>query len=143
MKVSKWMNKKLHTINKQENVLKAWRMMLDYRLRHLPVLDESGKLMGILSDRDIKKHAVPMEANNNISERMKHLESMSVEQIMISRVITIASDATMEEAAEIMLTHHFDSLPVLEEGNLVGMLTSSDFLRLYTQGETEVPKALG
>lgn len=136
MHVGNWMRQEVQTINPDEDLLKAWRMMMVYRVRHLPVVDGSGALVGIVSDRDIKKHALPEESGRTILARQQHMEQLPVSQVMIRKVITVPRDLPMEAAAQIMIDHHFDSLPVTEEGNLVGILTSTDFLKYVVRNGT-------
>ena len=128
MQVGQWMRKEVQTVAPDEDLLKAWRLMMVYRVRHLPVVGPQGELVGIVSDRDIKKHALPEESGRTILARQQHLEQLPVQQVMVRKVVTVPRDTSMEEAAQIMMDHRFDSLPILEGGALVGILTSTDFL---------------
>lgn len=136
MQVGEWMRHEVQTISQDEDLLKAWRLMMVYRVRHLPVVDGDGALVGIISDRDIKKHALPEESGRTILARQQHMEQLPVSQVMVRKVITVPRDLPMEAAAQIMIDHRFDSLPVMEEGALVGILTSTDFLKYVVRNAT-------
>lgn len=136
MQVGEWMRHEVQTISQDEDLLKAWRLMMVYRVRHLPVVGGDGALVGIISDRDIKKHALPEESGRTILARQQHMEQLPVSQVMVRKVITVPRDLPMEAAAQIMIDHRFDSLPVMEEGALVGILTSTDFLKYVVRNAT-------
>ncbi|MBI3993180.1 MAG: CBS domain-containing protein [Candidatus Lambdaproteobacteria bacterium] len=133
MNVEHWMKRKLHAIAANDNLMRAWRLMMAYNIRHLPVLDEAGQLVGILSDRDIKKHALPLESRETILARQEHLESIRVGSVMIRNVITIAPEAPMQDAAFLLKKHRIDCLPVLRDKRLEGMVTTTDFLDYFAQ----------
>ncbi len=137
MHVSEWMKESLHTISPGENLLHAWRVMLIHRIRHLPVVDGEGQLVGILSDRDIKQHALPSQSGQTILARQEHLEALGVEAVMVRRVITAGPTMTMERAARLMLADQIDSLPVVDGGTLIGLLTISDFLSYVIRADIE------
>jgi acetoin utilization protein AcuB len=86
-------------------------------VRELPVV-ENGRLVGILSDRDLQRH-------------WGHLGATKVSAAMTPNVVTIESQAKIEEAARLVLDLKIGGLPVLDEGNLVGMITVSDIVRAF------------
>lgn len=131
MKVEQWMKRKVHTAAPRDDLLHAWRVMMAYRIRHLPVVDPQGALVGILSDRDIKKHALPIESGDSALVRQEHLQGIRAEQAMVRQVVTISPQSSMVRAAGIMRSRGIDSLPVVSAGRLAGMLTSSDFLEFF------------
>lgn len=129
MEVEKWMKGDVVTVRPGDDLLKAERLMLAYQIRHLPVLDEAGRLCGILSDRDIRDHSPPPELGGRPAPaRQQVLRGMPVERAMTRAVVTVAVDAPMERAVRLMKTRRIDSLPVLRDGELVGIITSANLL---------------
>ncbi len=85
--------------------------------RRLPVVSD-GKLVGIVSDRDLREHR-------------GHLEQVKISGIMTERPVTVTPATTIEEAAQIMLERQIGGLPVVADGRLVGMITTSDIMRAF------------
>jgi acetoin utilization protein AcuB len=98
------------------------------RVRHLPVL-EGGRLVGIVSDRDLRSAAPPL----GDPERAAALEKIELSEVMTSAVVTTHPDDPIEDAANTMREKRIGCLPVLEDGALVGILTSSDVMEALVQ----------
>lgn len=98
--------------------------------RHLPVVDEKGKLIGIVSDRDLR-----LAVNSPLVMRERWQDEMLLSQtqvsaIMSSPVTTIEPDVWVDKAAELMLENEISALPVVDNaGKLLGIVTVSDLLR--------------
>jgi acetoin utilization protein AcuB len=91
----------------------AGRMMQRMHVRHLPVV-AAGRLVGILSDRDVLKHAAHQE--------------ITCGEAMTAAPVTCDPEAPVSHVAGLMLEHKIDSIPVVRDGRLVGLVTSSDLL---------------
>lgn len=132
MLVEYWMKnkKKVITIDADSSMLDATKVMKEQGIRHLPVL-RKGILVGIVTDRDLKK-ASPSEATTlEAHELLYLLANIKVEEIMSKNPFTVLKNYTVEEAAEILLTHKISGLPVLdEEGTVVGMITQTDIFKV-------------
>ncbi len=116
MTVSDLMTTALITMKPKDTVASADVDMRLAAIRHIPVVDDRGKLVGILSNRDILR-AVGGGSNATIGD------------IMTKSVHTVTEDTPAAEAAEIMLEHKIGALPVVGDGNqLVGLVTESDFV---------------
>lgn len=101
-------------------------------VRHLPVLEE-GKLVGIISDRDLKR-AMASPANALERHELTYLlEKVSVAEIMTRSVITVVPELPVEEAARLMVKEKISALPVTAEGRLVGIVTETDVLDLFVR----------
>ena len=101
------------------------------RIRHLPVLDEDGKLCGIVSQRDMFRGALAQALGYGTAAQGKVLAMLRVKEVMTTEVVTIPPDAALAEAARTMLERKIGCLPVLDGGRrLVGILTESDFVAL-------------
>jgi acetoin utilization protein AcuB len=106
-------------------------------VRHLPVTDR-GRLVGIISDRDLKS-AIASVATSESAAPPSRLEHLTAADIMARTLVTIAPMFAVEEAARLMVTRKISALPVTEDGHLVGIVTDSDVLHLFVRalGVTE------
>jgi CBS domain-containing protein len=123
---------------KPDDALKdaIWKMERG-RFRHLPVVDEHGKLIGMLSDRDIRLIR-PSLAFVPKEDAMVQLWSLSVQQAAVFDPVSIKPETTLKETAEVMLRWHVGGLPVVDQGGtLVGIITYTDLLREFVGREHE------
>lgn len=128
--VRDWMTPDPVTITTTTTVKEAHWIINSKRIRRLPVLDENGKLVGIVSWGDVRE-ARPSDATSVSIFEVEHvLARMPVEKIMSKNPYTIDPDASVGEAARLMHTHRITSLPVLEDDKIVGIITVSDVLRM-------------
>lgn len=103
-------------------------MLRDHQIRRLPVIDD-GQLVGIVTLGDVR-NAFPSDGTTlSIYELSYLLDQVTAAEIMHTDVITIAPDAALTDAARLMLTHKVSGLPVMLNGNLVGIITESDIFR--------------
>jgi acetoin utilization protein AcuB len=130
MLVEYWMKKKVITIDAGDSMLDATKKMKERGIRHLPVL-RKGKLVGIVTDRDLKK-ASPSDATTlEVHELLYLLANIKVEEIMTKNPFTVPRNYTVEEAAQILLTKKISGLPVVdEEGNVIGIITQTDLFKV-------------
>ena len=98
------------------------------RIRHLPVVS-GGVVVGIVSQRDLYRAAVSSMLQMPRSEEREWLGKIPVVNVMSSNVVTVAPDATMHMAVELMLSNRIGCLPVVEHGKLVGLVSETDCLR--------------
>jgi acetoin utilization protein AcuB len=130
MLVQYWMNKNVVTVDAEDSMLDATKILKDRDIRHLPVL-RKGKLVGIVTDRDLKK-ASPSEATTlEVHELLYLLANIKVEEIMTKNPVTVPPYYTVEEAAEILLSKKISGLPVVDdEGKVVGTITQTDIFKV-------------
>ena len=95
------------------------------RFRHLPVVDGEGSLVGIVDRNDLE--AFLSQAGSPGIQKRQH----RVDQVMTREVVTVAPDCPLEEAASLMVAHKIGSLPVLEEGRVVGIVTETDLFKQF------------
>lgn len=134
MLVGERMSKNLITISRQTGVDDALRLMRDRNIRRLPVVDKQGKLVGIVSDKDLYLASPSPASSLDIFELRYLLARLTVEKIMSSPVITVQPDTPLEEAARIMADRKIGGLPVLDgEQNLVGIITESDLFKIFVE----------
>jgi acetoin utilization protein AcuB len=113
---------------------KAIELCSEKRIRHLPVLDENGRLAGIVTDRDLRYFLSPRIGT--LSENTSDRESLHrhVHQMMVRRVVCASSDTSIAEAAQRMLTNRVGCLPVVNGARrVIGIITTSDLLRYIAE----------
>jgi CBS domain-containing protein len=124
------------TITPQTTLPEVSRLMREYKIRRLPVINK-GKLVGIVTLGDVRE-AKPSDASVlSIYEVNYLLDKLTAKEFMTQNPMTISPDATIAEAARLMFEHKIGGLPVVEDSELVGMITETDFCRLLmSQPET-------
>jgi len=133
MKVTKVMTQKLVTGAPDEGLRQAFFKMRANRVRHLPVVDEHMHLLGIVSDRDLRRPNWVDEAPD-IAHVYQLDDHMELRDVMTTNVITVYTYDRLQKAARIMHEHRFGALPVLNKDNkLAGMLSAIDLLAILDE----------
>jgi len=114
------------TIPSSTSVAEAKRIMEAHRFRRLPVVDK-GKLVGIITEHGLEKVSPSKATSLTVWELSYLLDKTTVKEVMEKNVVTIGSDATAEEALAVAQGHRVGALVVMEDGRVVGMLTTNDF----------------
>ena len=132
LSVRDWMTPNPITIDPKTTIPEAHKLMKQSRIRRLPVV-ENGKVVGILTLGDIRE-ASPSDATSlSIFELNYLLARLTVDRVMTRDPICIAANATIREAARLLLENKIGSLPVLDGDKLVGIITESDIFRVLVQ----------
>lgn len=127
MLAKNWMTRDVITLTPDRSMMKASKLMKDKTISCLPIVDEQGRIVGIVSDRDIKDASPSKATTLDMHELYYLLSEIKVGDIMTKRPVTIRDDETVEKAAALMLEGHFGSLPVVDEDNrVVGIITDTD-----------------
>jgi len=129
MFVSDWMTKKVFVVAPDDSISDAVSLMKEKRIKHLPVVKDD-KLKGIISDRDIKAYTPSKATALDIFELHYLLAKTNVKEAMKVKVITTSPDTPVEEAAMVMHDENIGSLPVLQNGKLVGILSDRDIYQV-------------
>ncbi len=133
MLVRERMSRNPYTITPDTSIQDALRRMQEVHVRRLPVLDKSGKLVGIVAERDLL-YASPSPATAlSIYEIHYLLAKLTVTEVMKKDVVTIAEDTPVEDAARIMTDRKIGGLPVVRDGLLVGIITETDLFKLFSE----------
>ena len=125
------MTKGVRTIEATATCHDAMEMMVKGKVRHLPVVDRAGGLVGIVTDRDLRHHLFRPNVFTEIGRTPvdELLSGVKLWELMSSPVVAIGPDHELEEAARLMLEDKLGSLPVVENGRIVGIITETDLLR--------------
>jgi acetoin utilization protein AcuB len=127
------MSRPVITIRPEMPMQEALQRMRQERIRRLPVVDQHGRLVGIVSERDLL-HAAPSDVTSlSIWEIHYLVGKITVERIMTRHVITIGEDTPLEEAARIMVDAKIGGLPVVRHGEVVGIITETDLFKVFLE----------
>ena len=117
------MTREVITLSPQTTAAEALGLCRERRIRHLPVV-EGGRLVGVVSDRDLRSAAPALGDPGRASA----LERIRISEVMTSEVVTASPDDPIDEAANRMRERRIGCLPVVESGELAGIITSSDVM---------------
>lgn len=132
-----------HTLGTSASLADARRLMAEFDVRHIPVVDEGGDLVGLVTHRDV------LEASSSVldddeQERARHDSHIVLEEVMTTELDLVEPAASLREAALLMRNHRHGCLPVLSGDELVGIITDTDFvevsIHLLEQIESSEPE---
>lgn len=132
------------TLTPDTDVVKAAQILLDHHINGAPVLDENGRLVGILCQSDLvaqqKKLPIPtlftlldgviqLSSKKQLEKQVGKIAALTVGDAMTPDVVTVAPDNRIETVAALMVDNNFHTLPVVENDSLVGIIGKEDVLR--------------
>lgn len=127
-----WMTKDVVAVTPETSMLKAGKLMKDRDIRRLPVVDPQKRIVGIVSDRDIKAASPSNATTLDMHELYYLLSELKIGDVMTPNPITVGPLDTVETAAMIMEERGFGGLPVVDEENrLVGIITDHDIFKVF------------
>ncbi|MGD8284387.1 MAG: CBS and ACT domain-containing protein [Desulfobacterales bacterium] len=130
MLVKNWMSKNVITVDRNDSMQDAIKLLKEYKIRMLPVM-KKGKLVGIVTDRDLKKASASDATTLEVHELLYLLTKIKVKDIMTKDPITVPPDYTAEETAQVLLKNKISGAPVVDKnGNVVGTITQTDLFRV-------------
>lgn len=131
MLIKDWMTKDPVTISEETSMIKAIHIMKERHFRRLPVVT-LGRLVGMVTDRDLKEAAPSKATTLDVHELYYLLAELQVKEIMSHNPLSVSQDDTVEHAAQVMLDHTISGLPVVDaDGKVVGIITQSDVFRAF------------
>ena len=133
-KLSEIMNRTLITVDTHASLRQAQRILDRRNIRHLFVMDGK-RLVGIVTDRDLRKAAPSSKSPLTASEREEFMDELKVVEIMLRKLITASPSTTVREGAKVMIREKIGCLPVVEGKTLVGIVTETDLLEILVRGE--------
>jgi len=131
--VSAIMTKNIVALTTSDDLERAETLFKRHKIRHIPVVSKE-ILIGMLSYTDLMRISfaeTAAEAEDSVDSVVYNM--FSIEQVMIKDVITVSSDTTIKEATKILAGREFHALPVVDNGTLVGIVTTTDLLNYYIQ----------
>lgn len=133
MTIRELMSGGLITVRRETPVLEARDLMVRERIRHLLVTEPGGALAGIVTDRDIRLNLPSQATSLSVWEINYLLTKLTVGQVMTRSVITVGPDRPARDGAQLMLDRKIGALPVLDDGQLVGIVTETDIVRAFVK----------
>lgn len=129
MLIKDWMAKDVLTVDENTSLMRATRIMKESSIRRLPVVSH-GRLIGIVTDRDVKDASPSKTTSLDIHELYYLLSEMKVKDVMTPDPVTLLGDDTLEKAAVVILEDKISGMPVVDNaGHLIGLLSETDILR--------------
>ncbi len=128
--VSEIMSKSVVALKRGDNLERAEMLFNKHRIKHIPVVS-SDVIIGMLSYSDLLKTSFAEVTKDEHDVNTVVYNSFTIEQVMSKRIVTINSDTTIKEAATILAEREFHALPVVDNGVLVGIVTTTDLLNYY------------
>ena len=121
---------KVIACNEQDNLAYARKLMGDHGIRHIPVLNEEGSFVGLLTQREVLKQAFDIANRFGMDELERQEKKRLVAEFMDETVETIKRSMPLYDVGEFFLQCKHGCLPVVEDSKIVGIITSSDFVKL-------------
>jgi acetoin utilization protein AcuB len=133
MQIKERMTRSPITAPPEMPIQEALKLMRERGIRRLPVVDKKGKLIGIVSDRDLL-HASPSDATSlSVWELNYLLSKVTLKDVMTKNVITVTPETPVQEAARIMAEKKIGGLPVVQAGKVIGIITETDLFRVLLE----------
>lgn len=149
LKVKDIMTKDVITVLPEMEIAHAAKLLLEKGINGVPVVDETGKMVGILCQEDLITQQksfpipsvftlldgfIPLTSMKHIEKETQKISATTVAHAMTTDPFTVSPDMTIEEIATIMVDKNFHTLPVVDEGKLVGIIGKEDILRTLMSG---------
>ena len=143
------MTKKVIVVHPETEIVQAARLLLEHHINGLPVVDQEGRLEGMICQDDLitqqKKlplpsyfiildSLIPLTSQKDIEKALKKMAAVTVAEVMSSDPITVESETELEEIATLMVKHTIHTVPVLDQGRLVGIVGKEDILKTLMPG---------
>ena len=143
MLVDEIMTRRVQTLGPEHTLHDARQLMQSRRIRHIPVVDERGHLLGLVSQRDLLAASPPAYPPLDEAERVTREHAVRLREIMKTELFTVSADEGLRSAALKLQAHRIGCLPVLHGQVLTGIVTDTDFvavaINLLEQLEWQAP----
>jgi acetoin utilization protein AcuB len=128
------------TVGPKDSLQKVVGLLRRRDIRSVPVI-ENDRLIGIVTNRDVRQVAPAYPLFRDEDEIRRYTENLTVTAAMTADPMTIAPDEPLVEAAKVLETYRISSMPVVDDGRLVGMLTVTDVLRVFVEQNEEIDRS--
>ena len=133
LRVGELMSRGPATIRADATIGAGWKLMKARKIRHLPVLGAGGRLVGIVTDRDLRQVILDPDIQAQLGHAPRALNVLTIQDVMTWGAITVRPDSDLREAARVMHAHKVGALPVVARGRVVGILTETDLVKALIQ----------
>lgn len=134
MLIREWMTSSVISVKEDVSMLKVSKLMKEHGIKRVPVVDDENRLIGIVSDRDIKEASPSKATTLDIHELSYLLSELKIRDIMTKDPVSVSPMDTIEQVALIMLEKKLTGLPVVDwEKKLVGIITEADIFKIFTE----------
>jgi acetoin utilization protein AcuB len=137
MKIAELMKTKLDTVRDSDTLGAAIKTLREGGIKHLPVLNSTGRLVGIVTDRDLKRANASNVGTLEIHDLLYLLDKVKVREVMTRNPLVARPDAGVGAAARIMVERGIGCLPIVQDKKLLGMITTTDLLKRLGKIESE------
>ena len=127
------MTRAVVTVHSDALVSGAVELMRSRRIRHLPVVDRSGRLVGIVTDRDLRQVLFDPAVQTRLARATDALRGLTVREVMTWGAVSVTPATSIRDAARLMHERKVGALPVVERDRLVGILTERDVLATFRE----------
>lgn len=124
------MSKELHTLNDTDTLFDARKLMSDKKIRHVPIINNKGCFVGILSQRDILASTVSILADVSTQEIAEMEYSIPIKEVMTTDPFMMNEEGDLMDAAKHLITYKHGCVPIVQDGKLKGIVTDTDFVGL-------------
>jgi CBS domain-containing membrane protein len=126
-----------YTLAPRDTLAALYDLMDTYRVRHVPIVDRDGELVGLLTHTDLAMTTIGSLSDMPLSMERDLLQRRRIREVMVTEVETVDPDTRLAEAAQTLFDNKIGCLPVVEGNRLVGILTESDFVRKFVEEQLE------
>ena len=134
MLIREWMTKDAITVTVDTSMMKASKMLKENNIRRLPVVDDKGKIIGIVTDRDIKEASPSKATTLDVHELYYLLSEIKIKDIMTKNPFCVNVNGTVEKAAVVMRDKKVEGLPVVDDDDtVVGIITETDIFNVMIE----------
>ena len=126
--VREWMSRRVFSIGPDASLGEAATLMRRRKVRHLPVVERGGRLVGMVTARDLRQALFAPSVQDGLENLRGVLDGLAVRDIMVRGVVGVRAATSIREAARLMYERKIGALPVVERNLLVGILTETDVL---------------
>ena len=130
MKIAEVMSRSVVTLTPEQTLRDAVELLRSKHIRHLPVVEDS-KLIGIVTDRDVKRATPSLLSGVDREEYDRVLDETKIAQIMTREPMTVTPETGLKAAVKVFIDRKVGALPVVSGSQLVGIITEIDLLRVF------------